>query len=219
MLETLKDPRKLGATVATAGALALGLGATTAEAAPSASQDNVPEAVNPSHSESIDELTTESVGRLLDGKPINFYHGLVEIVDTNTHKQKAQIENPIIIYRTSPAKNLQFAAQHPRSKYWAIGYIQRDVEKGNLGNGNLVLLPFNNGGNNFVFHQGTSKVEADTPVVDTVGFVPLKGGGLNFNAPVDSQTTPLYDYEHQPLSVGQIVGPGGKGGDPTQIVP
>ena len=226
MFETLKDAKKLGATVASAGALALGVGATTAEAAPAASQEAVAASTNPEHQQSLEELTQQSTQRLLEGKPINFYRGSVEIVNTDTHQQKANIENPIIIYRNgASAENLDFAADHPRSKYWAIGYIERDnqpsspgsVGAGNLGHGNLVLLPFNNNGNNFIFHKQESKVPLKGPTIDLVQFNRLKGGGLDLNQPMDLESNALYDFEQHPLPVGELMGPGGKGYDPSAL--
>lgn len=224
MFEGLKDAKKLGASVAAAGALAVGVGTTTAEAAPITNQDAIATATVPEYRESIQDLTAQSVERLKAGEPINFYRGVVEIVDTNTNTQKVQIENPIIIYRNgATAENSDFAAGHPRSKFWAIGYIERDnqpsspdsVGAGNLGHGNLVLLPYNNNGNNFIFHKQESKVPLKGPAIDLVQFNRLKGGGLDLNQPLDSQTNALYDFEQHPLPVGELVGPGGKGFDPN----
>jgi hypothetical protein len=217
MFETLKDAKKLGATVASAGALALGVGATTAEAAPAAGQEAVATATNPEHQQSLEELTKQSTQRLLEGKPINYYRGVVEIVDTNTHQQKANIENPIIIYRNgASAENSDFAASHPRSKYWAVGYIQKNTE-GNLGNGNLVLLPFNGAGNNMVFHKQESKVPLKGDTIDLVEYMQLKGGGLDLDHPLDMQSLPLHDGPEAPLQVGELIGPGGKGYDPSAL--
>jgi hypothetical protein len=81
MLESLKDTKKLGATVAAAGALAMGVGASKAEAAPAVPKQAAAAEIAPSHAVSLEELTAQSVERLLSNQPINYYRGHLEILD------------------------------------------------------------------------------------------------------------------------------------------
>jgi hypothetical protein len=102
---------------------------------------------------------------------------------------------------------MNFAATHPRSKFWSVGYIKRDVKGGNLGSANLVLLPFNSGGNNIVFYKESSKVPLKGSPIDLVQFMPLKEAGVDVGDPLDANWNELFDGQNH-LPVAQMVAPG-----------
>lgn len=211
MKERYGHVKKAGAAVAAAGTLALGIGAAEAHAAQPLGKQPVPElsANNPEHRLSIEEATQQAVEFILAGKGVNFYRGSVDIYDAKSGNEKVCINMPIAIYREGiTAKQLGFATEHPGSKYWAIGYIQRGVP-GNLGKDNLVLLSYDMNDSRFVFHPEDTKVPLKGPTLDIAKFELLKGGGVDVSLALDSEDNLLYDGASH-LQVGQLQPPAGE---------
>lgn len=203
MSELSNRTRGIVATGLAIGAL-IG-GATEAKAAPS-HPTNQPEAATlldnqPEHRLSLEEVTAQTLESLKSGQEVNYYRGWVNIEEHGTDNVKFAIQNPFIIYRSGAAPDkLDFAANHPRSKYWAIGYIQRGT-KGNLGDNNLVLLPFNSNGNNFIFNKERSKAPDPKSAIDLVKFHGNSDGSLDLAQPFNIEDQPIVDYDGHPAAI------------------
>ena len=93
----------------------------------------------------VGQLTQQTVQQIKTGNKVPAYRGIFSESEVSG-KPDVVVENPILIKQTEATKNLpSFYDQDPSGKganYVGIGYFVPD-EGGNLGNYNLVVLPYN----------------------------------------------------------------------------
>lgn len=212
MSEKLKKVSKV--TISSAAAIAAGMLTTgKANAAPEhpISHDKV-EMTQPDHRVSMEDIEYWEQEKLDNGQDLNFYRGTVEIVRPNG--EKVFILNPIPAYRygTDDTNQEKFALNHPRSKFWAIGYIVPGVEPGQNKGGptQIRMLPFNNNGNNIRFHGEPHQDAAvsGVPEVDAVRFNKDSIGNPDLSNPLGvSGKTLTEGYKGPVLEIGKMFAP------------
>lgn len=196
---------------ATAAAATLGIGEARAVSQEPATDSEPEIAQQADRRQSMEAVNHWANEHLRAGEDLNFWRGSVTISHKNGDKMS--IVNPIVAFRygTTSPKEHDFALRHPRSGNWAIGYVIPAKSDGVKSQpARVVLLPFNNGGNNFQFYPDNPRVTpvGDHPSVDVVRFRLDENGEPDLSQPTDHFGKPLLDdATEQPMTIGRAQSP------------